>query len=58
MILSQASIRESILIKIGSKNVDRKNFKLPMGSKQVQIKSMKLYRNNMEILNDWRWTSA
>ena len=58
MILSQASIRESILIKIGSKNIDRKNFKLPMGSKQVQIKSMKLYRNNMEILNDLRWTSA
>ena len=58
MILSQASIRESILIKIGSKNIDRKNFKLPMGSKQVQIKSMKLYRNNMEILNDWRWTSG
>ena len=45
----QASIKESILIKISSKNIDRKNIFL-RGSKQVQIGSMKLCDDNMGTL--------
>ena len=38
---------ESILIKVSSKNVDRKLFIFLKGSKQVQIRSMKLYGDNI-----------